>query len=86
MLYLKAIAVGIVTGVLALAVAGVIALAFGGYYVIGTGVDIHIHDTYFAWPGSPEPLVKQFAVGFGIGFLFMLWRAMVKHQAGSTSA
>ena len=22
--------------------------------------------------------------GFAIGFLFMLWRAMVKHQAGST--
>jgi hypothetical protein len=32
----------------------------------------------FAFPG-PSAILKQVMVGFAIGFLFMLWRALVKH-------
>ena len=80
MLYAKALAVGVVAGVLAPIVAG--AAAFLWLFFAGFGsYDIHVHDVAvqnFFLTVSPEQLLAQMSVGFVIGFLFTLWAALVK--------
>ena len=86
MVLAKAFAVGIVTGVLAPVVTGVasvvwflVTLLLGGYAVTGGG-SYSINVQSFFLTASPERLFMQFVVGFTVGFLFMLWRALVKHE------
>jgi len=84
MLYAKAFAVGVVTGVLSPVVAGGaaflwfwVSLFLGGF----ASYDIHLHDVHvqnFFLIVSPGQLVMQMAVGFAIGFLFTLWRGLIK--------
>src|SRR5262245_42082603 len=86
MLYAKAFAVGVVTGVLAPVVVAVASfLVFvlstfsGGFSVSGAG-GIAGGSISFLIDTSPKPILIQMAVGFAIGFLFTLWRAMVKSE------
>ena len=88
MLYLKALAVGIVTGLLApvvVAVAQWTALAagfVGGVAFTGGGVGGgSSFDVYLPTSWSSGLLLTQIVTGFAIGFLFTLWRAFVRVQA-----
>ncbi|HEX5110591.1 MAG TPA: hypothetical protein VFV95_19200 [Vicinamibacterales bacterium] len=99
MLYAKAFAVGVVTGVLAPVVAGV--ASFGCAWVGGWPFTVLMSMQFrntsrayyflFPYPGGPavsletcrfpivaELAVKAFVAAFAVGFLFMLWRALVK--------
>jgi hypothetical protein len=87
MVFVKAFAVGIVTGVLAPVVVAVVQLtgilvgfARGAAFTGGGG------GVGIAWPMSfsSELSLMQVAVGFAIGFLFMLWRALVRRQLQSS--
>jgi hypothetical protein len=88
MVYARAFAVGVVTGVLALIVAGAASIVwflmtafFGGLAATGGG-GIGGISVGIAFPMniSPKPILMQMAVGFAIGFLFTLWRYLVtKH-------
>ena len=84
MLFLKAFAVGLVTGLVAPVVVGVaglvlflVAVLFSGYAATGVTGSFHVDLS----PGWQEQLLKVIGVGFAIGFLFTLWRALVIRQA-----
>jgi hypothetical protein len=80
MVYAKAFAVGVVTGVLApVVVATVVLVTFliTGILYFGGLPDVYVD---YSSPISPKPILMQMAVGFAIGFLFSLWRDLVtKH-------
>jgi len=85
MLYAKAFAVGVVTGVLApvvVAAVVLVGLPLAGFVYVsvmsGAGSGPSSFDSYHVVAISPEPILMQMAVGFAIGFLLTLWRAMVK--------
>jgi hypothetical protein len=87
MVFAKAFAVGILSGLLApvvvgvaLLVAALVTLFFGGFAVTGGGA-VGIGVDFYTTPGWQEQLLKVIGVGFAIGFLFTLWRAFIKHQA-----
>jgi hypothetical protein len=86
MVLAKAFIVGIVTGLLAPVVTGVasvvwflVTLLFGGYAMTGGG-SYSINVQSFFLTISPESLFTQIVVGFAVGFLLMLWRALVRHE------
>jgi hypothetical protein len=91
MLYAKAFAAGVVTGVLAPVVVGVASLVWfmgtlylGGFAVRAGGpswvVVSSVNLQSFYSTTTPERLVMQMAVGFAVGLLFTLWRALVKDE------
>jgi hypothetical protein len=73
-------------------VTGLVTLFLGGFAATGGGAsggsssvgpssfDVYVPTT-FGLPSSSGLLVTQIIAGFGVGFLFMLWRALVRRQA-----
>ena len=87
MVFAKAFAVGLLTGLLAPVVVGVAFLVvvlvhffFSGYAATGGGTG-SFHVDFYTEPGWQDQLLKVIGVGFAIGFLFTLWQAFVKRQA-----
>ena len=87
MVYAKAFAVGLVTGVLAPVVVAVVeqvVLPLVGFAYLFVSCSVvggpSCYDSFSSVVITPEIILRQMVVGFAIGFLFTLWRALVtKH-------
>ena len=86
MLYAKAFAIGVVTGVLApivIAVVRLVILPLAGFidvWLMSVASGSSSFDSYSVVTTTLESVFLQMAAGFAIGFLGTLWWAMVKNE------